>query len=364
MKLNKLVVICEMKGRGDFTKAMKEEGAGRHALPRLGVDLKGNDAKSIFLSCAEGMARLLPSDNRRRLEVEALSLFPTTEDAYQLLSGPWNFALPFDGAPQAETPTDSQKEKQGYCPKTPYRDTWYGRIYTDMLKPRVTDREDRIATTGEDLIELAERLLSMVRLEIRSRAWDIAEEQNSMEEALRLMDWFNTFSSYFMAEIGKMACRNTDNENQNEIKSLKRTMSEYEDTIKEKEAYISEMRAENEEKEKIERKKREKFDALPIWIKSLCGANGGTQLINYDINPKTDELVFSFHEGCKNFGPVGKRIVEDSKDGLTNFDLTLKGKELTRELGRLINLFNEENRDANMKTLKNNISRYAKSRKR
>lgn len=320
MKLPKPIKMLNLEKKGDLEK-VKDEERDFVVLFHLGDIPWEKDAKQIFLSYAEKMANLLPQESKNRLETEVLSIsfFPTIDDVYAEPCNidTWNFALPFDKTPPKEECLSIKDEELKACCREsdiPFKDTFYGRIYTNMLKPKDIDNEDRVKTTGEELIEMAERLLFHVRLDIRSKAWEIAETENGMSDALRLIDWFNEFSSSFMAEIGKIACTKTDKEKQYFIEALKKQgiLDREAKEKAEKELYNERKKSEKKEEDESE----ELLKKEPIWIKALCGKEEGFEkVLNYKLvrNNTILDLEFSFCSPKYNCGKLAKRIIEDDR---------------------------------------------------
>lgn len=344
MKFDKFVYWDEVKKEG-LEKISKEKEKYHLVISWDDSIPWKRNTKQIFLSYAEKMANLLPPENRNRLEVEALSLFPANDEVCgeESLFSPYHFALPFDDKYIVEESESKQdKEEWEKCKESdmPYLDTYYGRIYTNMLKPRAISQDNKTKNIGEELIDVAEKLTFSLRLHIRSMAWNIAEAPDGMKDALRLMDWFNEFSSSFMAEIGKIACGKDYEMQQFFIEDLKKKL--YEATTR-----CAELEADKEAEKEIENRIRERLNKLPIWIQSLCGSKGYDKVLNYRLDSEKDTLFFSLNDRCADFGKLGKRIFEDSRN-LGEEGLDIESRGLEKRLRELTDNF--ENSPANNTT--------------
>ena len=335
MKFEKPIVLYDVEKEG-LEKIIEKKEKCRPILS-LGDSIPWKrNTKQIFLFYAEKMANLLPPENRNRLEVEALSLFPTNDEVCgeESLFSPYHFALPFDDKYIVEESESKQdKEEWEKCKESdmPYLDTYYGRIYTNMLKPRAISQDNKTKNIGEELIDIAEKLTFSLRLHIRSMAWDIAKNPEGMKDALRLLDWFNEFSSSFMAEIGKIVCTKDKNYLDNLIGSivcLSEQIKEKDKVIKSLNSRLSEIEEKEEAKKEIENRIRERLNKLPFWIKILCGFNGYDKVLNYRLDSEKDTLFFSLNDRCTDFGKLGKRIFEDSRNlGEEGLDIESRGLE-------------------------------------
>ena len=347
MKFEKQIVLYDVEKEG-LEKIIEEKEKCRPILS-LGDSIPWKrNTKQIFLSYAEKMANLLPPENRNRLEVEALSLFPTNDEVCgeESLFSPWQFALPFDGKYIVEESESKQdKEEWDKCKESdmPYLDTYYGRIYTNMLKPRAISQDNKTKNISEELIDVAEKLTFSLRLHIRSMAWDIAKNPEGMKDALRLLDWFNEFSSSFMAEIGKIVCT----KDKNYIDNLTGSIVCLSEKIKSQNSELSEIKEKEEAKKEIENRIRERLNKLPIWIQSLCGSKGYDKVLNYRLDSEKDTLFFSLNDRCKDFGKLGNRIFEDSRN-LGEEGLDIESRGLEKRLRELTDNF--ENSPANNTT--------------
>lgn len=311
MKFEKPIVLYDVEKEG-LDKIIKEKEK-YHLILSLGDSIPWKrNTKQIFLSYAEKMANLLPPKNRDRLEGVALSLFPTIDDVYVDELSPYHFALPFDDKCVVDVlESEQDKEELERCKESdiPYLDTYYGRIYTNMLKPRAILQSNNTNTIGEELIDIAKSLVSSLRYDIHHKAWDIAEAPDGMKDALRLMDWFNEFSSSFMAEIGKIAC----GKNEAQIRALLMSLANYQEKLEA-------MEESNNQKAKEERRKQEdrSEDLLkkePMWIKALCGKiDGFDKVLSYKlkrIGNANYDLEFSFCSPNYNCGKLASRLIED-----------------------------------------------------
>ena len=159
MKFEKPIVLYDVEKEG-LEKIIEKKEKCRPILS-LGDSIPWKrNTKQIFLFYAEKMANLLPPENRNRLEVEALSLFPTNDEVCgeESLFSPYHFALPFDDKYIVEESESKQdKEEWEKCKESdmPYLDTYYGRIYTNMLKPRAISQDNKTKNIGEELIDIA-----------------------------------------------------------------------------------------------------------------------------------------------------------------------------------------------------------------
>ena len=349
MKLEKPIVLYDVEKEG-LEKIIEKKEKCRPILS-LGDSIPWKrNTKQIFLFYAEKMANLLPPKNRNRLKGVALSLFPTNDEVYgEGCMSPYHFALPFDNKCVVEASESEQdKEEWEMCKEsdTPYLDTYYGRIYTDMLKPRAITHKDRAKTIGEELIEIAESLVISLRLNIHSMAWEIAETPEGMKDALRLMDWFNEFSSYFMAEIGKIACVETHEKQQLVIDVVTKAL--YESNKGKGELEKKLIQKDMEEERKQEDRSKVKLKDEPIWIKVLCGEIGGFEkVLNYKLKRKSDGdygLEFSFCSPKYNCGKLAERLIEDDKridSRFKEYKLRVEERGLETRLKQLSNRLND-----------------------
>lgn len=350
MKFEKPIVLYDVEKEG-LEKIIEEKEKCRPILS-LGDSIPWKrNTKQIFLSYAEKMANLLPPENRNRLEVEALSLFPTNDEVCgeESLFSPWHFALPFDDkCIEEELESEQDKEEWEKCKESnmPYLDTYYGRIYTNMLKPRAIPQDNKTKNIGEELIDVAEKLTFSLRLHIRSMAWDIAKNPEGMKDALRLMDWFNEFSSSFMAEIGKIACVETHEKQQLVIDAVTKEL--YESNKGKKELEKKSIQRDMEEKQKQEDRSKVKLKDEPMWIKALCGEIGGFEkVLNYKLKGKSDGdygLEFSFCSPNYNCGKLAERLIEDDKRIDSRFKedkLRVEERGLETRLKKLSNRLND-----------------------
>lgn len=350
MKFEKQIVLYDVEKEG-LEKIIEEKEKCRPILS-LGDSIPWKrNTKQIFLSYAEKMANLLPPENRNRLEVEALSLFPANDEVCgeESLFSPYHFALPFDDKYIVEESESKQdKEEWEKCKESdmPYLDTYYGRIYTNMLKPRAIPQGNKTKNIGEELIDVAEKLIFSLRLHIRSMAWDIAKNPEGMKDALRLMDWFNEFSSSFMAEIGKIACVETHEKQQLVIEAVTKELYKEKKDKEKVVASYAELKAEKEAEEEIKKREEAKLNELSPWIQSLCGLKGYDKVLDYRLDQKKDKLFFSLNENCKDFGKLGKRIFEDL--GYLEEGLDIESRGLEKRLRELTDNF--ENGPANNTT--------------
>lgn len=353
MKLEKPIVLYDVEKEG-LDRIIKEKEK-YHLILSLGDSIPWKrNTKQIFLFYAEKMANLLPPKNRNRLKGVALSLFPTNDEVYgeESLFSPYHFALPFDDKYIVEeSESEQDKEEWEKCKESdmPYLDTYYGRIYTDMLKPREILQSNKTNTIGEELIDIAESLVFSLRLHIRSMAWEIAEAPEGMKDALRLMDWFNEFSSSFMAEIGKIAC----GKNETEIKALLIDITNQQEKMEnienEKEALEKIIIQRNmEEEQKQEDRSELKLKDEPIWIKALCGnIKGFEKVLNYKLKRRSDgdyDLEFSFCSPKYNCGKLAERLIEDDKkidSRFKEYKLRVEERGLETRLKKLSNRLND-----------------------
>lgn len=324
--------IINVEKEEDLKRAMEEDKSTNIILLGTPIPWKRN-AKQIFLSYAEKMANLLPQESKNRLETKALSFFPPISNVFDGCIYYPDFLFGDKRLEDSIEPNDEdERTKEKYISNnTPYRDTYFGRIYTKMLESNNPIQENEQKTTGEKLIEISEKVIYSARFDIFNYARDISKEQNGTIDALRLLDWFNEFSSSFMAEIGKIACTKDKKYIDNLIGSilcLSEQIKDKDNVIKSLNNRLSEIKEKEEAKKKEENKTNEMVNKQPLWIKCLCGLNGNTQLLNYRFDSENNRLVFSLNKNCKNFGVLGQRIVDDSKElGEKGLDITKRGLE-------------------------------------
>lgn len=327
MKLEKPIKLYVPNNGKGFEELVKEDDNKVIYLVKCG-NLDNcqwkRDPRQIFLFIAEEMADTLPTEYSQRLMNEALSLFPSNT-----FFDDEDYTLPI-GTKLSEEGTQGDAKIRQQCKenKIASKSTIYGEIYIN--KPYSYSQTSKDFSLSSRYIEVVKnRYVDMWRLAVREKAWELSREPNGMNDAIHLLDWFNEFSSSFMAETGKYVSALSEEELNTQINLLELGAKEI--TKKYKERFKDIERREQKIKNNKDIEKRNKFLDKPKWVQYLCGEDNNEKVLNYYLD-EDNNLRFSFVEPKYNFAKLGRRIVKDYKLYKDEYNLPIEKKGLQKIL--------------------------------